>query len=215
MIAPNQWGIYLVTDHASTGGRDLVDVVTAALRGGIRAVQLRARECSTRELVTLARALRAATDRHGAVLLVNDRIDVALACDADGVHLPGRSFAIAEARQLLGAHRLIGVSTHSPAEAGAAIDAGANFAVLGPVYETPSKQPFGAPLGLEALTNATAASGGPILAIGGIDAQRIADVRRHGAAGAAVIRAVLAAADPERAAAELLRRWHAVGGEQA
>jgi len=212
---PSSWGIYLVTDRTATGGRDLVEVVAAALCGGIRAVQLRERECSTRELVSLARVLRELTSRHGAALLVNDRVDVALACDADGVHLPGHSFAVVEARRLLGPRRLIGVSTHAPAEAAAAVRAGADFAVLGPIYDTPSKQQYGPPLGIDALAAAVAASTGPVLAIGGIDPDHIAAVRRHGAAGAAVIRAVLAAADPERSAAELLRRWHAVGTEQA
>lgn len=214
-LSPTAWGVYLVTDRAATGGRDIVDVVAAALRGGIRAVQLRERDASTREVVALGRALRERTRQYDAALLVNDRIDVALACDADGVHLPGHSFTVAEARRVLGAQRMIGVSTHAPGEAAAALAAGADFAVLGPIYETPSKQAYGAPLGIDAIAAAAAATSGPVLAIGGVDAERIAAVRRAGAAGAAVIRAVLAAPDPAVAAAELLRRWHAVGLERA
>ena len=202
---PSSWGIYLVTDRTATGGRDLVEVVAAALCGGIRAVQLRERECSTRELVLLARVLRELTSRHGAALLVNDRVDVALACDADGVHLPGHSFAVAEARRLLGPRRLIGVSTHAPAEIATAAAAGADFTVFGPIYDTPAKRAFGAPLGLTALAAARAASQLPLLAIGGIDSGRVGEVRAGGADGVAVIRAVLAADDPA-AAARLLQR---------
>src|SRR5512137_290904 len=106
------WGVYLVTDRAQTNGRPLLEVVTAALRGGVGAVQVRERGLTTRELLALATELRAATRAAGAALLINDRIDVALACDADGVHLPGHSFTVAEARALLGPRRLIGVSTH-------------------------------------------------------------------------------------------------------
>lgn len=198
----DQWGVYLVTDRAQTAGRPLLEVVTAALRGGVGAVQLRERGLTTRELLGLATALRAATRAAGAALLINDRVDVALACDADGVHLPGHSFTVAEARALLGPHRLIGVSTHSPDEVAAA--AGADFAVCGPIFATPSKAAYGTPLGLDALRRARAAAPTlPLFAIGGLDADRAAAARAHGADGVAVIRAVLAAADPAAAAAAL------------
>ena len=167
-------------------------------------MQLRERDLSTRDLLALATRLRALTSRHGALLLVNDRIDVALACGADGVHLPAGSFAARDARALLGPRRLIGVSTHHPDEVAAAAESGADFVVFGPVHDTPSKRPYGPPLGLAALRRAAAASI-PVYAIGGIDAARAAEARRSGAAGVAVVRAILAAADPAAAAA-------AVGG---
>jgi thiamine-phosphate pyrophosphorylase len=170
----------------------------------VRALQLREKTLGTRDLLDLALALRALTARFGARLLINDRIDVALTCDADGVHLPADSFCVEDARRLLGEHRLIGVSTHSAEEVRAASDAGADFAVLGPVFATPSKEAFGEPLGLDALAGATSAAAIPVLAIGGIEASRVAAVRAEGAAGVAVIRAILAAGDPERAAARLL-----------
>jgi thiamine-phosphate pyrophosphorylase len=122
---PRDWGVHLVTDRAQTNGRPLLDVVTAALRGGVGAVQLRERDLETRALLELAVALRQATRAAGAALLINDRIDVALACDADGVHLPGQSFTVADARALLGPRRLIGVSTHHPDEVASAAAAGA------------------------------------------------------------------------------------------
>jgi thiamine-phosphate pyrophosphorylase len=197
---PAAWGVYLVTERRQTNGRALLDVVAAALDGGIRAVQLRERDLSTHELLALAERLRALTQRYAAALLINDRVDVALACAADGVHLPADSFAVADARALLGAQRLIGVSTHAPAEV-----AGADFVVVGPIYDTPSKRSFGAPLGLSALAAARAATKLPLLAIGGIDASRVAEVRAAGADGVAVIRAVLGAEDPANAAAALLK----------
>jgi len=202
---PRDWGVYLVTDRAQTNGRPLLDVVTAALRGGVGAVQLRERGLETRALLELAIALRQATRAVGAALLINDRIDVALACDADGVHLPGHSFAVADARALLGPRRLIGVSTHHPDEVAAAAAAGADFAVFGPIFATPSKATYGAPQGLDALARARRAAALPLFAIGGVDADTAAAVRDAGADGVAVIRAVLAAPDPA-AAARALRR---------
>lgn len=204
-VSPRDWGVYLVTDRAQTDGRSLIDVVSAALKGGVGAVQLRERGLETRALLELATALRAATRATGAALLINDRIDVALACDADGVHLPGHSFAVAEARALLGPQRLIGVSTHHPDEVRDAAAAGADFAVFGPVFATPSKAAYGAPLGVDALTRARAATTLPLFAIGGVDASTVAAVRDAGADGVAVIRAVLAADDPAAATAELRR----------
>jgi thiamine-phosphate diphosphorylase len=205
--SPTARGVYLVTDRQQTNGRPLLGVVEAALRGGIRAVQLRERDLPARELRALADQLRALTRRYDAALLINDRLDVALACGADGVHLPSASFAVADARALLGAGRLIGVSTHSVAEVAAAAAAGADFAVFGPIFDTPSKRSYGAPLGLAALGAACTAAPLPLLAIGGIDADRIDAVRAAGADGIAVIRAVLAAADPQQAAARLVARF--------
>ena len=196
--------LYVVTDRNATNGRDLVDVVEAALAGGARAIQLRERGLETRELFALAVRLREVTARHGALLLVNDRVDLALACGADGVHLPGRSFRPADARALLGPDRLIGMSTHSPREVEEAAADGADFAVLGPIYDTPSKRAFGSPIGIEALRRASAADALPLIAIGGIDETSAGECIRSGAAGIAVIRAILGAADPGAAARRLL-----------
>ena len=202
---PREFGAYLVTDRHQTRGRPLADCVEAALRGGVRAVQLREKDVSTRDLADLARGLREVTARHGAALLINDRIDVALACDADGVHLPAGSFEVRDARALVGAERFVGVSTHSPEEVVAAERAGADFVVFGPVFDTPSKRPYGAPLGLHLLKQAAGPVSIPVFAIGGITTARLEDVRAAGAAGAAVIRAILAADDPHEAAREFVR----------
>jgi thiamine-phosphate pyrophosphorylase len=198
--------VYLVTDRTQTRGRPLLDVIERALSGGVRAVQLRERDLDTRELTALAHQLRAVTRDHGALLLINDRIDVALACDADGVHLPTHSFTVRDARQLLGAHRLVGVSTHHRAELATAIRDGADFAVFGPVYDTPSKQQYGAPVGLGAFA-AAAQQSIPVLAIGGVTREHVRDLRARGAGGVAVIRAILAADDPAIAAREMVREF--------
>jgi thiamine-phosphate pyrophosphorylase len=179
-------------------------VIAAALAAGVDAIQLRDRGVAGGELLAAATALRALTRRHGARLLVNDRLDVARAAEADGAHLPAASFALADARRLLASGALVGRSTHAPDEAVAAGRDGTDYVVLGPIFATPSKAAYGAPLGLAAIAAATAASAAPIVAIGGITPERAAEARAAGAAGVAVVRAVLDAADPDGAAAALV-----------
>jgi thiamine-phosphate pyrophosphorylase len=197
------FSLYLVTDRRRTRGRALLDVVAAALAGGVDAVQLREKDLAGAALLELARHLRAVTRRHGARLLINDRIDIALACDADGVHLPADSFAPADARRLLGEHRLIGVSTHSVGQVQAAAAGGADFVVFGPVFETPSKRAFGKPVGLAAVAQVAHAVTLPVLAIGGIRTERVPGVLQRGARGVAVVAAILEADDPRAAAAKM------------
>jgi len=189
--------LVLVTDRRATAGRDLIAVVEAALDAGLPAVQLREKDLPGRPLFVLAERLRAATARTGALLLVNDRVDVAIACGADGVHLGGGAMPADVARRLVGRERLIGVSTHAPGEAGSDAD----FAFFGPVWDTPSKS--GAQ-GTARLADAVRASVAPVLAIGGVTSARVGEARRAGAAGVAVIRAILAAADPAAATRALL-----------
>ena len=167
----------------------------------MRAVQLREKDLEGRELYTLAEQLRALTLRYQAHLLVNDRLDVALAVEADGVHLGQNSFLVADARRLLGAEKLIGVSTHSQHEIIAAQKA--DFIVFGPVYYTPSKAAYGEPQGLDRLRAAVAHSAVPVFAIGGIKTERVAEVLETGAHGIAMISAISAATDPAQAAHEL------------
>ncbi len=198
--------LYLITDRRQTGGRSLPEVVEAALRGGVDAVQLREKDLPARELAELARRLLQICRRRGARLLINDRIDVALAVGADGVHLPSASFTCGDARRLL-ADRLVGVSTHSAAEVETAAGEGADFVVLGPIRATPSKLAYGSPLGMEVLAAARRAAI-PVLALGGMDAEHVEGALRAGAAGVAVVRAVCAAADPAAAAARLCAKLH-------
>jgi thiamine-phosphate pyrophosphorylase len=202
--------LYVITDRQQTAGRPLPAVVEAALCGGARALQLREKDLAPRDLLPLAQEMRRLTQVYGARLLINDRIDVALAVNADGVHLTTTSLPVDVARQLLGPNRLLGVSTHSRAEAQVAAEGGADFIVFGPVFFTPSKAPYGEPVGLEALRDACAAVALPILAIGGIKKVNLDQVVAAGANGFAVISAVIAADDPMAATQDLLGALQAV-----
>ena len=201
--------LYLVTDRKRTRGRPLPDVVEAALQGGVDAVQLREKDLPVAELFELAGKLRELCRHYGARLLINDRVDVVLATKADGVHLPVNSFTPADARRLLGPSALIGRSTHSLEDARAAADGGADFIVFGPVFDTPSKRPFGPPVGLSALAEVARSVSLPVLAIGGISAERVEAACQRGARGVAVVSAILEAVDPRAAAAALRARFSA------
>ena len=199
---------YLVTDRSLTQGRDLLWVLQQALDGGVEAIQLREKDLGGRELFFLAEAARKLTQSYHARLLINDRIDLALAVDADGVHLSTASIPIESARALLGRQRLLGASTHSLEEAAEAERNGADFVVFGPVYFTPSKAPYGVPQGLAALKKVVEKISLPIYAIGGIKPENIADARRTGVRGVALISAVMSAADPENATKEILKLFN-------
>jgi thiamine-phosphate pyrophosphorylase len=198
------WGVYLVTDRKQSGGRDLVEVLSQAIRGGVRAIQLREKDMDTIEQYRLAERLMPVCREAGAALLINDRVDLAMALDADGAHLTRKSLPPYDARKLLGSDRLLGISCHSLSDVQEAAMGGADFIVLGPVFEAPSKTPYGPPLTPVILREASALTSVPILAIGGIRASRVPEVIAAGADGVAVISAVLAAPDPAAAAAELL-----------
>jgi thiamine-phosphate pyrophosphorylase len=198
MVVPS---LVLVTDRNATAGRDLGDVVAAALDAGLPAVQLRDRDLPGRPLLALAECLRGLTERAGALLLVNDRVDVAVAVGADGVHLGGASMPVEVARRLLPVHALVGVSTHAVREVATVT---ADFAFFGPVHATPSKAAFGPPQGVARFREAIAAARIPVIAIGGITRVHIPDLLAAGAAGVAVIRAILSAEDPGRATRALL-----------
>jgi thiamine-phosphate pyrophosphorylase len=203
--------LYLVTDRRQTAGRPLLAVLQEALEAGVTAVQLRERDLPTRELLDLAQALRELTRRYGARLLINDRIDLALAVGADGVHLRADSLPVAAARRLLGPARLIGQSAHTVEDVSRAETEGADFAVLGPAYDTPSKRGYGPPLGLRPFEE-TRDCRIPVFAIGGVTAARVGELRRAGARGIALISSVLAAASPQAAARELLKALDAGDG---
>ena len=196
--------LYLVTDRRRTDGRALVSLVAQAAAGGLRAVQVRERDLATRDLLALAQDLCATMRAQGGRTMINDRLDLVLALGADGVHLRADSLPVAAARRLLGPDRLIGVSTHSPDEVVRAESEGADFAVLGPIYDMPSKRAFGPPLGLRALEEASRRGRLPVFAIGGITVARVAEVKRAGAYGAAVVSAILSAASVESATRQFL-----------
>jgi thiamine-phosphate pyrophosphorylase len=205
MPKPIDFNLYLITDrHQVPAGRSLVETVEAALRGGVRAVQLREKDLPAAQLLPLAEELRTLTRRYDARLLINDRVDVALAVAADGVHLGGHSLPPATVRRLLGPEQLIGVSTHHVTEIAEAAASGADFVTFGPVFVTPSKAGFGPPLGLDALRAACSSSPIPVFALGGINADRLPLLHTSGARHIAVIAAIIAAPSPETAARALL-----------
>jgi thiamine-phosphate pyrophosphorylase len=192
------FSLYLVTDGA-VARRPLVEVVEECLGAGLRAVQLREKDLALRELLGLAISLRDVTRGHGARLLINDRADVALAVDSDGVQRTHDSLPVTALRGILPKTALIGASVHSEGEARQAAEDGADFLVFGPVYDTPSKRRYGPPQGLASLARVTDAVDRPVLAIGGITPARVAEVLGHGSAGVAVISAILGAERPAEA----------------
>ena len=201
--SPN-FDLYLVTDRSQTGGRDLLWVLERALEGGVRAVQLREKDLGGRELFVLAEKTKRLCERYQANLFVNDRVDVALGVDADGVHLGGDSMPVRAARELLGAEKLIGVSTHSINEASEAEREKADFILFGPVYFTASKAAYGEPQGLGRLKKVVEKISLPVYAIGGVKVGNIAEVKETGVRGIALISAVLSASDPRVATRRIL-----------
>src|SRR3990172_4945137 len=202
--------LYLVTDRTQTGGRLLAEVVEECLAAGLRAVQLREKDLPDAEFLALAHSLREVTWRVGARLFINGRLDAALAVGADGFQRGHDAPPIPVLRSRA-PDLPIGASVHGVDEAGAAERDGADFIVFGPVYDTPSKRAYGRPPGLAGLAAACRRSPVPVLAIGGVTAARVPELRDAGAAGVAVIRALLEADDPAAAAKELLaaceRAW--------
>lgn len=196
--------LYLITDRHQAPGGDLFAAVEGALAGGVRAVQLREKDIPPRDLLELARAMRKLTDRYGAKLIINDRADIALATGADGVHLGETGIPADAARRILGGERFIGVSCHSRESALAAAKAGADFITFGPVYPTPSKAAYGAPVGLKLLAEAVSLLSIPVFALGGIKRENTPDTLAAGAAGIALISAIIASGNPEEEARAFL-----------
>ncbi|HSG05891.1 MAG TPA: thiamine phosphate synthase [Nitrospiria bacterium] len=205
MTLKPEFKLYLVTDRRRTGGRPLIETIRLALEGGVRAVQLREKDLPIRDYLSLAESLRSLTHTFGARLIINDRVDVCLAVDADGVHLRQDSLPPGVVRKMLGPERLIGYSAHSYYEVMGAEKAGADFAVLGPVFDTPSKRGMGQPIGTEPLVEAAKNAGIPVFAIGGITPRRLGKVKETGVHGIAVISAILEAGEIKHRAHDLVR----------
>ena len=192
----DELALCLVTDRTQTRGRDLAAVVGECLTAGLPAVQVREKDLGAADLAFLCRRLLAATRDAGAMLVVNDRVDVALAVGAGGVQRTHTSLAVDDIRAVAGRRLRIGVSVHSLEDAVDAELKGADWVTYGPVYETPSKRPYGAPQGLERLATVARGLRIPVVAIGGITPERVKEVRQAGARGVAVISAILAADSP-------------------
>ncbi|HAZ30673.1 TPA: thiamine phosphate synthase [Candidatus Acetothermia bacterium] len=194
------YSVYVVTDRRTAGDRDLVAVVEAAVSGGATVVQLREKASSTRDWLALGRALHRITRRAGVPLIVNDRIDVALALDAEGVHVGQDDMPAGIARRLIGPDKILGVSTETLELAREAAEAGADYLGVGDIFGTPSKPDAGPPIGLARLAEIARKSEIPVVGIGGITLENAASVIAAGAVGVAVISAVIGAPDPAAAA---------------
>lgn len=209
--------LYLITDRTQVPEHNLMAALAAALKGGVRAVQLREKDLSDGEIFSLAEALRPLCRRYGARLMINDRADIVEAVGADGVQLTQRSYSPQEARRILGREKLIGVSTHSMAEAEDAAREGADFVTLGPIFDTPSKRRYGPPIGIDLLRAVADRVEIPVFAIGGIKPAVISEVFHAGAFGVALISGILGAGHIGKAAREFMvltgRRGTATAGD--
>jgi thiamine-phosphate pyrophosphorylase len=198
------WRLCFIADSEATAGRDLLQLVAEAVEGGATIIQVRGKKWTSRAFLDLglkaARLLRS----KKIPLIINDRVDIALACEADGVHLGQDDMPLPYARELLGKDRIIGISAATPAEAEAAESGGADYIGAGPVFGTSSKRDLGPLLGLEGLREIRQKVKIPILAIGGISSANVSDVISAGADGVAVISAIASAANPKTAATELI-----------
>ncbi len=192
--------LYLVTDAGLSPGRTHTQVVEAAIRGGVTVVQYREKAASTRRMIAEARELRQLCRAAGVPFIVNDRIDVALAVDADGVHVGQDDMPAPLARRLIGKGRILGVSAGNVDEARRAEEEGADYIGASPVFATPTKPDAPAPMGVEGLRKLAGAVSIPVVAIGGMNAQNARAVMLAGAAGLAVVSAIVGAQDVEAAA---------------
>ncbi|WP_304159051.1 thiamine phosphate synthase [Phascolarctobacterium succinatutens] len=194
MKAQPDYSIYLVTDDGCLQGRALIDCVREALEGGVTLVQYRAKTASSAEMYAEALQLKALCDSFNVPLIINDRLDIAMAVGAAGVHLGQDDLPCAVARKLLGEDYIIGVSAHNPAEAKAALQSGADYLGCGAVFGTATKADV-KKLGTEGLAAICKAKGLPVVGIGGVTADNYREVRAAGADGAAIVSGILAQPD--------------------
>ena len=199
------YSLYLATDSDLALGRPLAEIVRAAVDGGVTCVQVREKACSTREYIERLMPVRALLRERGVPLFVNDRLDVALAVEADGIHLGQTDMPLCMARQIAGDRLLIGISCEAPEDAVEAERGGAAYVSVSPVFATPTKTDTAPALGLDGVRAIRAAVRLPVVTIGGINAANAAAVIRAGADGICVVSAIVAASDP-CAAARSLRR---------
>jgi thiamine-phosphate pyrophosphorylase len=202
--------LYLITDR-KVATKPLPEAVRLALEGGVRAVQLREKDLPVRELLCLALELRSITREYGAKLFINDRVDVAVSVDADGVHLGHQSIPVVAAKKVVGKSMMIGVSTHNLDEAKAAETGGADFITFGPIFDTPSKVKKVVPVGIEAIKSIKSGINIPIFALGGVKSGFSGQILASGAHGISMISAILGADDIRKAAEVLVQEIAGAG----
>lgn len=198
------YSLYLVTDRLLLGGKDLAETIEQAILGGVTAVQLREKDVTSLDFYHIAQTVKNSTAKYGVPFIVNDRLDIALAVDADGLHIGQRDLPLPVARKLLGAKKTIGVSATTLEQALSAQEQGADYLGIGAMFPTATKEDADS-VSLRELQRIKEQARIPIVAIGGIQANNIQQIIAAGADGAAVVSAIIAAADP-RAAAEQLRK---------
>ena len=194
------YSLYLVTDRGLARGRSTLEIVSAAVHGGATVVQLREKDCSTRDFIEQALTIKAFLKDRGVPLMINDRLDVAQAVKADGVHLGQTDMPLKVAKKILGDSMIIGISAESQQDAVEAEKGGADYLGVSPIYATPTKTDTALPLGLEGLREIRKAVRLPLVGIGGLNRDNAAEVIRNGADGVAVVSAIVAADDPQTAA---------------
>lgn len=197
------YSLYLVTDRGLARGRSTFEVVKAAVSGGVTCIQLREKDCSTLEFIEQARAIKNFLGVRKIPLIINDRLDVALAVGADGVHLGQSDMPLEMAQKIAGPSMLIGISAESVQDAVEAENGGADYLGVSPIYATPTKTDTAPPLGLQGLREIKKRVKIPLVGIGGLNKSNAAEVIRNGADGVAVVSAIVAADDPETAAMDL------------
>ncbi|MEW6067484.1 MAG: thiamine phosphate synthase [Nitrospirota bacterium] len=198
--------LYLITDRTLFQAQcSMYLALESALKAGVKSIQLREKHLPTRKLLHMAKWVSELTKEYGAKLFINERIDIALAVEAEGVQLGQKSLPAHAVRKISGDKLLIGASTHSIEEAINAERDGADFITLGPIYRTPSKRRYGDPIGTDIIKKVRTEVSIPVLAIGGIGLHNVNEVMAAGADGIAVISAILAARDIEGVTKELLR----------
>ncbi len=195
--------LYLVTDTELAASRPLEDIVTQAAAGGVTIVQLREKEMATGEFIALARRLKAALSPLSIPLIINDRVDVAMASDADGVHIGQSDMGYHDARALLGSDKIIGLSVESLGEVAQANELDVDYIGISPLHATPTKSDTAQPFGYQGCSEAVRQSSHPTVAIGGINLSNVAQTMACGVDGVAVVSAIICAEDPQQAAAQL------------
>ncbi|MDQ7781321.1 MAG: thiamine phosphate synthase [Desulfomonilaceae bacterium] len=209
MTHPSTWEVYLVTDRSLSRGRSTREIVEAAVRGGVSAVQLREKDLDTRSFLEEGRSVREILRASGVPLIINDRIDVALALDADGVHLGLSDMPADIARRLLGPDRIIGLSVEGPEHLTSQETAYADYLAISPVFLTLTKTDLKKAWGLDGLRGARSLTGLPLVAIGSVKHENAKQVTEAGADCVAVVTAITAAENPEQAARLLLEEVRA------
>jgi thiamine-phosphate pyrophosphorylase len=201
--------LYLITDRTLVGAHhSLFSAVEDALKAGVKAVQLREKDVSIRELLGMAYRIRELTGKYRARLFINERVDIALCVEADGVHLGQSGIPVSAVRNMVKEGFMIGASTHSMEEATTAEREGADFITFGPLFETPAKRKYGAPLGIDALRAARERVSIPLFGIGGIKPGKVREVMQSGAFGVALISGILGEADIKGATEGYLNMMH-------